>query len=108
MRYDPSADQYILNWDTSPKEIATGSYNVRAAMGEGEKCASAIGSAFRHRASSVDEAVKFVAKPSADQGHRSQFYDPVPLPRAQSRGFNVKNNKTVWASSLGFHLREER
>lgn len=36
MRYDPVSDQYILNWDISG--IVNGSYNIRVAMDEGEKC----------------------------------------------------------------------
>ncbi len=39
MRYDPDADQYIFNWDTS--KIDNGSYNIRIGFdGEGE-CAEA-------------------------------------------------------------------
>lgn len=37
MRYDASSDQYILNWDIS--RVQNGAYNIRVAMGEGEKCA---------------------------------------------------------------------
>jgi hypothetical protein len=33
MRYDPLADQYIFNWDTS--KLANGSYNIRIDLGEG-------------------------------------------------------------------------
>lgn len=33
MRYDPDADQYIFNWDTS--KLANGSYNIRIYLGEG-------------------------------------------------------------------------
>lgn len=39
MRYDATADQYILNWDIS--NVQNGAYNIRVAMGEGEKCAVA-------------------------------------------------------------------
>lgn len=37
MRYDATSDQYILNWDIS--NVQNGAYNIRVAMGEGEKCA---------------------------------------------------------------------
>lgn len=39
MRYDESSDQYILNWDISG--VPNGAYNIRVAMGEGEKCSVA-------------------------------------------------------------------
>jgi hypothetical protein len=38
MRYDPVADQYIYNWDTS--KLPNGGYNIRIDLDEGTQCGS--------------------------------------------------------------------